>query len=317
MKISIVTPSYNQANYLEQTINSVVSQEYPNLEYMVVDGGSTDGSVAIIERYAKHLAWWVSEKDRGQSHGINKGLARATGDIVGWLNSDDYYEPNALHTVAHYFKENPTIDLIYFDVRNFGIRGVKVHSAANDIPPELILTKVCLHQPGVFWRKSAMDRVGLLNEELHYVMDFEYWIRFFLNGKIKHIPQVVANFRVHNEAKTSNDPVEMYLEKNIVIANLFHSLKNAEALNILSEAKLLPEKSKAHLTLSAKLDTETMQRVLGIHILNNAYLEYRTENYGRAIKLLNHLNKHGFNLGTETMMLRIKIAVRKLLKLRR
>lgn len=317
MKISIVTPSFNQASYLEQTIDSILSQGYPDLEYMVVDGGSTDGSKAIIERYSEHLSWWVSEKDRGQSDGINKGLARATGDIVGWLNSDDYYEPGALKGVAQHFRENPDVDLLYFDVRNFGMRGVKVHSAADTIPAELFLTKVCLHQPGVFWRKPAMDRVGLLNEKLHYVMDFEYWIRFYLNGEVRHIPEVVANFRVHNEAKTSNDPVEMYLEKNIVVANMFRSMKNKIGLDILSQTGLLPEESDELFNISKMPNDQTVDRILGIHILNNAYLEYRTENYGRAIELLNQLDNLGFTSGSETKMLRAKVAVRKLLKLKR
>src|SRR5687767_11527952 len=112
-RITIVTPSFQQASYLEQTIDSVLSQGYPNLEYAVVDGGSTDGSVEIIKRYQKHLAYWVSEKDRGQTHAINKGMARATGEIRAYINSDDYYLPGTLQRVADAFQRDSGLDLVH------------------------------------------------------------------------------------------------------------------------------------------------------------------------------------------------------------
>src|ERR1051326_2842776 len=124
-RITVITPSFNQAEFLAQTITSVLGQKYPNIEYMVIDGGSTDGSVDIIRRYEKDLAYWVSEKDRGQTHAINKGLRRATGEIIAYLNSDDYYLPSAFDRVAAHFRAHPDVDLIHGRCRTVDVGGNK------------------------------------------------------------------------------------------------------------------------------------------------------------------------------------------------
>jgi glycosyltransferase involved in cell wall biosynthesis len=202
-KISIVTPSYNQALYLEQTILSVIGQNYPNLEYIIIDGGSNDGSVDIIKKYEKHLAYWVSEKDKGQSDAINKGFARATGDIIGWLNSDDYYMAGILHFVSQ--KLNPNELQLLF--------GNCVHIAENK--SQIIGSNVMgsekydirygdfIYQPSSFWTKKSWDEVGNLREDLHYVFDWEWFIRSQQAGvKFIPTPKYLSVYRIHDAHKT-------------------------------------------------------------------------------------------------------------------
>ncbi len=205
-RISIITPSFNQASFIAQTIDSVLSQNYPNLEYIIIDGGSTDASVDIIKKHEKHLAYWISEKDRGQSHAINKGLARATGDIVNWLNSDDYYEPEALFKVAEAFS-NSTINAAAFrsriikDGKEVRIsHGTDLHDSL-----EKTLGLARIDQPETFFRRAAFMKVGLLNERLHYLMDREWWMRYMLTFGIQNIKKyddVIVNFRLHDSSKT-------------------------------------------------------------------------------------------------------------------
>lgn len=204
-KISIITPSYNQCDFLEQTIQSVLNQDYPNLEYIVIDGGSTDNSADIIKKYESKLAYWVSEKDRGQSHAINKGFQRATGEIVAWLNSDDYYLGNILDTVSRFFQEHPDVDLVYGDIilidKHSNVLGVR-----KVVPYNYTLALYGLSaipQPSTFFHRRALDVVGLLDEEFHYQMDTEFFLRFGKKGlKIKYVPVPLAKFRLHSESKT-------------------------------------------------------------------------------------------------------------------
>jgi len=218
-RISVVTPSYNQAQFVEQTICSVLDQKYPNLEYIVIDGGSTDGSVEIIQRYAGQLTHWSSEKDDGQSDAINRGFEQATGDICCWINSDDYLEPNSLHIVANYFSKNQN-----WNVLNGGCRIVG-HST---ITPEVIGTVRRLECPGkhavrrwpqywfgqqsTFWRRSLWNRVGPLKKDLHFIMDLELWARFARETEIHSVPEILASYRLHDSAKCVADATSVALE---------------------------------------------------------------------------------------------------------
>jgi glycosyltransferase involved in cell wall biosynthesis len=188
---------------LEETICSVLDQKYPNLEYMVVDGGSTDNSVDIIRKHERHLAWWVSEKDRGQTHAINKGLERATGDIVAYLNSDDLYLPGALHAVSRWFSANPVSQWISGGCIWFGEMSTYAHA----LPPRSRwrwLVDCPLAQPATFWRRSLMLTHGLFDESYHYCMDYEYWVRLRLGGvKCVALSQPLAAFRMHSNSKTT------------------------------------------------------------------------------------------------------------------
>ncbi|MEQ8416805.1 MAG: glycosyltransferase family 2 protein [Imperialibacter sp.] len=208
-KITIVTPSFNQAQFLEQTICSVLDQKYSNIEYLIIDGGSTDGSVEIIKKYERHLTYWESIKDRGQSHAINKGLQMATGDVFNWLNSDDYYSADALSTVAASF-DDPSVRAVLGRSRIFEHpdRTIKI-SAGTDVYPGNLAKTVGwarIDQPETFFRLSAYRKVGALNESLHFLMDREWWIRYLVNfgpHDTVAIPDVLVNFRQHALSKTT------------------------------------------------------------------------------------------------------------------
>jgi glycosyltransferase involved in cell wall biosynthesis len=209
-RISIVTPSYNQAQFLEQTICSVLDQGYPNLEYFVIDSGSTDGSVEIIRKYANHLTYWVSEKDHGQSHAINKGFQRATGDILAFINSDDYYLPGAFNCVAQEYLRQP-FDLIAGACQHVDAAG-NLLSVQKGNPVSLMdfldisrYERSYLTQPEVFWTRRVVDTCGTFREDLKIDFDVEYWIRAVAAGfSVQHVSNQVACYRRHARQKTQD-----------------------------------------------------------------------------------------------------------------
>lgn len=233
LKFTIITPSYNQAQYLEQTIDSVLSQNYPNLEFIIVDGGSTDGSVDIIKKHEEHLAWWVSESDEGQSHAINKGIKRATGEIINWLNSDDYYEPNTLKIVSEAFND-PAITCFSGRSRLFDEKGMVNYSRSTDIFSENLPKTIGwarIDQPETFFRKTTWDKVGLLNEQLNYTMDREWWMRYLFAFGLDGIQQsndVLVNFRLHETSKTVHDAPKFEKEHNSLFCLLASSFPSIQ-----------------------------------------------------------------------------------------
>ncbi len=201
--ISVVTPSYNQAPYLEQTIRSVLDQDYPHVEYMVIDGGSTDGSVDIIRRYADRLAYWVSESDRGQADAINKGWARCTGDVVSFLNSDDCLLPGALHTIAATFTANPEAGIVYGQAQWVTADGVPVQRTNVNVDAQGLLDSfVGLPQPAAFVRRTILAKIGLLDASFHFALDGEFFFRALGNFPPVHLTQVLACMRLHDTSKS-------------------------------------------------------------------------------------------------------------------
>ena len=204
--VSIITPSFNQAPYLETTLCSVLDQDYPNIEYIVMDGGSTDGSVEIIERYADRLAYWESAKDKGQTDAINKGFARAHGEILAWLNSDDMLYPHAVSEAVAYLKENPECGLVYGNSNFIDAQGRVIgrFNAKQTDYKKLTRGYVHIPQQSAFWRADLWHQVGPLDDTIYFAMDYDLWLRLAKVSDIKYLPETEpwAAFRLHSDAKT-------------------------------------------------------------------------------------------------------------------
>ena len=205
-RISVVTPSFNQGDFLEHTILSVLNQDYPNLEYIIIDGGSTDRSIEIIKKYEKHLTYWVSEKDNGQSDAINKGFRRSTGEILAWLNSDDLYLPGTLLKVGRFFLSKPHVDVLYGDlfIADAEERILRTIKEVGFYKKALMHGAMNINQQSMFWRKRAFAKAGPLRN-LYFYMDGYLLLSFVKNSvAMWHIPDALAVFRVHSGTKTSD-----------------------------------------------------------------------------------------------------------------
>jgi glycosyltransferase involved in cell wall biosynthesis len=210
-RISIITPSYNQGKYIERTIQSVLSQNMDGLEYIVIDGGSTDETISILRRYEDKL-YWISEKDKGHSDGINKGIIRSSAPIVGWLNSDDIYYPGALQAVLACFESHPETDVVYGDAYHIDENDVIIERYPAEEWNWERLKDVCfISQPATFLRRRVFDQYGLLDINFRYSMDYEYWLRLGKNRvHFTYLPQILAATRLHEEAFTVSKRVECH-----------------------------------------------------------------------------------------------------------
>lgn len=203
--VSIVTPSFNQALFLEETIRSVLEQDYPRIEYMIVDGGSADGSVTIIKKYDNQLAWWVSEVDKGQTDAINKGFSHARGHILAWLNSDDTYEPGAVSAAVKYLQANPEVGMVYADCNftNENSQVIGKFDAAQTDYKRLRQGYVHIPQQTMFFRAGLWHAVGPLDPSFYFAMDYDLWTRIASRTRIQYLPgQTWANFRMHTSGKS-------------------------------------------------------------------------------------------------------------------
>ncbi len=245
MRVSIVTPSFNQAKYLEQTIRSVLDSNIPELEYFVMDGGSLDGSVEIIKKYSDRLAGWVSEIDHGQADAINKGLRQSTGDVVAWLNSDDFYLPGAISKALCFFELHPDAGLIYGNVLSVDAAG-KTFNLQTFRSYDLVdlMSFHIISQPGVFMRRSILEKAGLLEPRYHLLLDHQLWLRIASLSKIYYVPETLAAARYHPEAKNLSRTADFGSEAFQIVEWMksdpaFQSLYNKNQNQILGGAHRL------------------------------------------------------------------------------
>ncbi len=251
--ITIITPSYNQAAYLEATIRSVLDQAYANLEYIIIDGGSTDGSIDIIRRYNDRLAYWVSEPDSGQVSAINKGLRHAHGEILAWLNSDDTYRPGAIAAAVRYLSEYPEVDVVYGDVEFSDAAGqpLGTMSAWDYSVQQQVCATNLVPQPAAFFRCQALERVGgCLNERLHLAFDYELWVRMGLAGlRFAHVAEVWATYRLHAASKTETRALDFTEEVRQVVDWAFTEGGAPLAWHAAAESNLEQLVAETHLRL--------------------------------------------------------------------
>lgn len=235
-KISIITPTLNQGKFIERSIRSVIDQNYPNLEYIIIDGGSTDETLSILRKYEKHITYWVSEKDSGQSNAINKGLKKASGEVINWLNSDDFLEEGALHRVNECFKNN-SINVVagystYVTDQGKEMPGMRFRTYIDKSNILSTLANTSLNQPSTFFKKNVFDKITPLLEEYHYNMDLIMWLKYlclFGMNQIQLIDDELSVVTYHKNAKTVKDFEKTFPEKQRAYEALFNSFLEKKA----------------------------------------------------------------------------------------
>ena len=296
--------------FLEQTIDSVLSQGV-NVEYIIVDGGSSDHSIEIIKKYERFLAYWISEPDRGQSSAINKGLKKATGDVVNWLNSDDYLQPNALQIVREHFL-NPETNVVAGRSNQIKESRIVSQSTGTDIYKENLpktLGQARIDQPETFFRKAVFDKLGLLNEELHFVMDKEFWVRYLISEGLHHIAKIsdiLANFRLHAASKTQTNAANFWHEEN----SLFYQIAVTNNLDRIAKviSQSLPM-GPAHKPMKYSIgDQDLAQQALDYFLLYRADEFYYQDHHSQCSFLLSAITQE--NLASEDHELYKKLCFR-------
>ena len=240
-KISIITPSFNQGQFIEETIRSVLLQNYPNLEYLIIDGGSTDNTLEIIKKYSNFIHYWISEKDNGQSDAINKGLKQATGDVFNWLNSDDFYLPNALLIVGNAFK-NKALNVFCAQqyVETIDGKRLHLHGVKREKTIEINLVAHYFNQAPTFFRLTHVKELGGVASQFFFCMDLELWVNYithFGHKEIRESAEFLAVLRIHSDAKSSNAKKIYYAD----CFNLLYSLINSSPLNTHFPTRFLKE----------------------------------------------------------------------------
>lgn len=268
-KISVITPSYNQGKYLEETILSVIGQNYPNLEYIIIDGGSTDDSVDIIRKYKKYLAYWISEKDNGLYDAINKGMSLSTGEIMGWLNSDDILFPNALRTVAEVFNKFNEVNLITGMPVSIDENGriISTHNSKSWSYSKFLSGNYkWIQQESTYWRRSLWEMSGeYIDIKYKLAADFELWLRFLKLNKIYTLNIVLAGFRKRRNNQKSQETYDEYMEEvNEILRVEKLNLTNKEKLIILTIKVLDLFKRNISIYKSSKYITYLQRKLLNV-----------------------------------------------------
>jgi len=230
-RISVIIPSFNLGRFIEETIRSIVLQRWPDLELIIVDGGSSDETIEVIRKYEPWIAWWVSEADQGQPEAINKGLKKVTGDIVAWFNADDFFADGIFAAVADAWRRHPR-GIYAAPVANFYVRGKETLIRPRGMSIENVVqywTKRSLwHDPGLFWSRAVVDAVGGPDPSLHYAHDFDYLVRALQHATVEYVDHVAAGFRLHQESKTVSRTEQMMAETAAVSRRYWHLVKDLD-----------------------------------------------------------------------------------------
>ncbi|WP_051313348.1 glycosyltransferase family 2 protein [Sporocytophaga myxococcoides] len=285
-KISIITPSYNQGIYLEETILSVLNQNYPDVELIIIDGGSKDNSLEIIQKYSSGLSYWVSEPDSGQSEAINKGFDKATGDILMWLNSDDVLLEGSLSKINELFNQNPDIDIIHGQSLLFGDDIKNQIIGKDDVDLEYkYLAYIPFPQPASFLRRKVLNNLLRVNTSLHYGMDFDLYVRAYLQGfQFMKVDYLFSKYRIHKSSK-SNDDLKFAADWAKIFSSVARSLKgNEEIIKILKDAELYTFDNSTY-DVTQKLSAEHLKKSLLYHLYIQAHYNYSALELVRAFKL--------------------------------
>lgn len=295
-KISIVTPSFNQGKFLEETILSVIGQGYPNLEFIIIDGGSTDDSIDVIKKYEQHLVYWVSEKDRGQSHAINKGIERATGEIISTIPSDDLLLPEALIKVAEEFnKADSNISLIHGGTMLFNKKGDLEPEWGYDDPSyERYLSGLCFSHTAGFIKKEFLDKVGYYNEKYHYGMDYDLYSRLLLVSRFKKTGHLFSKYRFHEDSKTVALTIKFTGDWIQSFVNLVENLELKKVKSELLSLGLFDEYFRSAEKFNFHFDKVAPdEKKISYYFLTDIMrADYRTGNLKRAKRLAKHIERN-------------------------
>lgn len=289
IKVSVITPSYNQGHYLEETILSVLNQTYKNIEYIIIDGASTDQTIEVIKQYEDKITYWISESDKGQADAINKGLKKTTGDLVCWINSDDLLYPNFVEDRVRQFEENESVDFIYGDVE----QGVDLKDkflrkgAKSDFKTMLLTLNVPIPQQSTMWRKTVMAKIGYLQPQWHVLLDREYFMRIAFNITILYIPGAVGFFRNHDQSKSVAEWSKWAYELEVYYNQLF-----ADKDVLLKYGNLKSQAMAAMYYESAKICRDCGDKKLAVQFIkkaagNNLFYVIKRE----SVVFLVHLKK--------------------------
>ena len=291
--ISIVIPSFNQGKYIEQTIVSIIEQSYKKVEIIIIDAASTDETVAVIKKYEQYISYWVSEADRGQSHAINKGLEKCTGEVFNWINSDDYLEPGALQNIATLFGENNDVQVVcgftrcFFDEDN-----TTSHEYRMGVKPTVAetISLVEMNQPGSFYRTNIVKEFGGVNESLRYVFDDELWFRFLCKYGIENIhltDKRFAHFRLHGSSKSVGEGFTLFGKE--INALYIDILTNAQAPIWLLDSMKETEPSAKYISAGkweiSKLEKQKFIAAFAVKYINSIYIKGDKKNAKEAMQL--------------------------------
>jgi glycosyltransferase involved in cell wall biosynthesis len=287
-KITVITPSYNQGQYIEETILSIINQGYPNLEYIIMDGGSTDNTVDIIKKYQDKIHYWVSEKDRGQSDAINKGLRKATGEIINWINSDDQLQPGALSAIARHFMAHPEAIIVHGRIEYFGETSnyYSVNIPRKDLETRYV-SHICMPQPGAFFKRKLIEEQGYLDESLHFSMDTDLFMRAGLHYPLVQIEDVIARFRLHGNSKSVSAFSKTFLSDNKrIFSRVLATLGDQNAIGEMKKLGLYEEPAHLYNKPARKFDTHKMVFYFLQHRLSTLYYHGERKEFKRIFSYL-------------------------------